>query len=100
MKRATAVRTAVSAPPHLILRHGGPTGCLQHFALMAFAQLTQVRDSVPRTRKHTSEEEHTHLAIKVEHCEARVETRIESGIYQPQYAWDLDDDAPLCRTTI
>ncbi|TKB20412.1 MAG: hypothetical protein E5V75_04910 [Mesorhizobium sp.] len=66
---------------------------------MAFAQLTQVRDSVPRTRKHTSEEEHTHLAIKVEHCEARVETRIESGIYQPQYAWDLDDDAPLYRTT-
>ncbi|MER9693594.1 hypothetical protein NKJ16_16865 [Mesorhizobium sp. M0179] len=29
-----------------------------------------------------------------------VETRIEPGIYQPQYAWDLDDDSPLYRTTI
>lgn len=54
---------------------------------------------MPR-RKHPSEEEHTHLAIKVEHCEASVETRIEPGIYQPQYAWDLDDDSPLYRTTI
>lgn len=55
---------------------------------------------MPRKRKHQPEEEHTHLAIKVEHCEASVETRIEPGVYQPQYAWDLDDDAPLHRNTI
>lgn len=55
---------------------------------------------MPRRRKHTSEDEHTHLTIKVEHCEASVETRVEPGIYQPQYAWDLDDDAPLYRTAI
>lgn len=54
---------------------------------------------MPSRTKHPPEEEHTHLAIKVEHCEASVETRIEPGIYQPQYAWDLDDDAPLYRTT-
>lgn len=54
---------------------------------------------MPRRKNHSPEEEHTHLAIKVEHCEASVETRIEPGIYQPQYAWDLDDDAPLYRIT-
>ncbi|MDX8501903.1 hypothetical protein RFM99_26250 [Mesorhizobium sp. VK4C] len=45
------------------------------------------------------DEEHTHLAIRVERCDASVETRVEPGIYQPQYAWDLDDDSPLYRTT-
>ncbi|MBZ9774069.1 hypothetical protein [Mesorhizobium sp. CO1-1-8] len=51
-------------------------------------------------RKHPPEDKHTHLAIKVDHCEASLETRIEPGIYQPQYAWDLDNDSPLYRTTV
>lgn len=54
---------------------------------------------MPRTRKHQPDDEHTRLAIKVERCEASVETRIEPEIYQPQFAWDLDDDTPLYRTT-
>ncbi|TGV61079.1 hypothetical protein EN784_01380 [bacterium M00.F.Ca.ET.141.01.1.1] len=58
-----------------------------------------MNEPVPRRRNDSSKDEHTHLAVKVEHCEASVETRIEPGIYQPQYAWDLDDNAPLYRTT-
>ncbi|MER8687981.1 hypothetical protein [Mesorhizobium sp. M1136] len=54
---------------------------------------------MPRKSKHPPEEEYTHLAIKVAHCEASVETRIEPEIYHPQYAWDLDDDTPLYRIT-
>ncbi|TGQ70842.1 hypothetical protein EN805_00065 [bacterium M00.F.Ca.ET.162.01.1.1] len=54
---------------------------------------------MPYRRKRQPEDEHAHLAIKVDHCEASVETRIEPEIYQPQYAWDLDDDAPLYRIT-
>lgn len=54
---------------------------------------------MPRKSKRPPKEEYTHLAIKVAHWEASVETRIEPEIYHPEYAWDLDDDAPLYRIT-
>ncbi|RWH76836.1 MAG: hypothetical protein EOQ86_19595 [Mesorhizobium sp.] len=52
-----------------------------------------------RTRQKRSEEEHTHLAIRVERCEASVEARINYDVYAPQHAWDLDDDDPLYQFT-
>jgi len=56
---------------------------------------------MPRKRKQEKrpEDEHTHIAIRVERCEASVEARINHDVYAPQYALDLDDDDPLYQVT-
>jgi hypothetical protein len=46
-----------------------------------------------------SGEEHTQLAIRVEHYEARVEASVNHDVYAPQYAWNLDGDDPLYEFT-
>lgn len=50
-------------------------------------------------RQKQPEEEHTHLAIRVERCEASVEAAINYNVYTPQTAWHSDDDDPLYRFT-
>lgn len=52
---------------------------------------------MPRTRARQKkpEEEHTHLAIRVERYDASIETAVNHNVYAPQYAWDLDDNDPL-----
>lgn len=50
-------------------------------------------------RRKRPEEEHTHLAIRVEHCEASVEAAINYNVYSPQSAWNANDDDPLHRFT-
>jgi len=44
-------------------------------------------------------EEHSHIAIRLEHYEAEVEASVNSHAYAPQYAWNLDDDDPLYEFT-
>ncbi len=48
-----------------------------------------------KNRRKKQEQEHTHLAVRVEHYEARVEGSVNHNIYAPQYAWDLDENEPL-----
>jgi hypothetical protein len=50
-------------------------------------------------RRKQTEEEHTHLAIRVERCEASVEAAVNYNVYSPQSAWNSDDDEPLHRFT-
>jgi hypothetical protein len=56
---------------------------------------------MPRKRKRQkrAEEEHTHLAIRVERFEASVEASVNHNVYTPNFAWDLDDDDPLHQFT-
>lgn len=54
---------------------------------------------MPRRTKHPPEEEHTHLAIKVERWETSVEGAVNYNVYAPQSAWNSDDDDPLYRFT-
>ncbi|TPK52915.1 MULTISPECIES: hypothetical protein [unclassified Mesorhizobium] len=50
-------------------------------------------------RRKAAEEEHTHLAIRLERCDASVEAAINYNVYAPQSAWNSDDDDPLYRFT-
>jgi hypothetical protein len=50
-----------------------------------------------RQKRH--EDEHTHLAIRVERCDATVEAAVNYNVYAPQSAWNSDDDDPLYRFT-
>ncbi|UCI23529.1 hypothetical protein [Mesorhizobium sp. B2-8-5] len=50
-------------------------------------------------RQNGPEEEHTHIAIRVESCEVSVKARINHDVYAPEYAWDLDDGDPLYQFT-
>lgn len=54
---------------------------------------------MPRNAKRQGkrEEEHTLIMIRVEGYEAHVDAGINSAVYAPQYAWDLDDDDPLYK---
>lgn len=55
---------------------------------------------MPTLKRHKkSENEHTHLAVRIERYEARVEAAINHSVYAPQYTWDLDDDDPLYEFT-
>lgn len=56
---------------------------------------------MPRKAKRQGkpEEEHTLIMIRVEGYEAHVDAGINSAVYAPQYAWDLDDDDPLYKFT-
>ncbi|MEI9410493.1 hypothetical protein [Mesorhizobium salmacidum] len=56
-------------------------------------------DPMPRKTKRQKQpdEEHTHLAIRVERYEASVEAAINYNVYTPQTAWSSDDDDPLYR---
>lgn len=56
---------------------------------------------MPRTikRQKQPEEEHTHLALRVERCDASVEAAINYNVYAPESAWNSDDDDPLYRLT-
>lgn len=61
----------------------------------------QTVGSMRSTKKHQKkpEEEDTHLAVKVERYEARVEAAVNSDVYRPQYALDLSDDDKLYQVT-
>lgn len=50
-------------------------------------------------RRKQTEEEHTHLGIRVDHYEASVEAAVNYNVYSPQSAWNSDDDDPLYRFT-
>ncbi|TJW88257.1 MAG: hypothetical protein E5V92_06150 [Mesorhizobium sp.] len=50
-------------------------------------------------RQKTVEEEHTHLAIRVERWDASVEAAINYNVYVPESAWNSDADDPLYRFT-
>jgi len=50
-------------------------------------------------RQQKSEQVHTHLAIRVEHYESRVDASIHHDVYAPQYAWGSEEDDPLYRFT-
>jgi hypothetical protein len=52
-----------------------------------------------RKRQRKAEEQHTHLAIRVQSYEVRVVASVNHNVYAPQYAWDLDDDDPLYQFT-
>ncbi|RWB99163.1 MAG: hypothetical protein EOQ57_19480, partial [Mesorhizobium sp.] len=48
-------------------------------------------------RQKTVEEEHTHLAIRLERWDASVEAAINYNVYVPESAWNSDADDPLYR---
>ena len=50
-------------------------------------------------RRSRSDEEHSHLAIRVERHEASVEAGINHNVYAPQSALDLDETDPLHEYT-
>ena len=56
---------------------------------------------MPRNTKRQKghEDAYTHLAIRVEHCEASVEAAVNYNVYMPESAWNSDDDDPLYRFT-
>ncbi|RRI02288.1 hypothetical protein EH240_12530 [Mesorhizobium tamadayense] len=49
-------------------------------------------------RQKRPEEEHTHLAIRVERCETSVEAAVNYNVYRTE-SLDSDDDDPLYRFT-
>ena len=56
---------------------------------------------MPRTarRGRKTEEENTHIAIRVERYEADVAASINHNVYGAQYAWNLNDDDPVYEFT-
>lgn len=52
-----------------------------------------------RKRQNKSDEEHSHVIIRLEHYDASVDARVNHYAYAPQYAWNLDDDDPLYEFT-
>ncbi len=56
---------------------------------------------MPRTQKRRKKpgEEHTYIAIRVEHHDASISAGVNSDAYAPQLAWNLDDDAPVFEFT-
>lgn len=56
---------------------------------------------MPRKQRKAKkpEDEHTHLAVRVDRYDAHVSAGINHNAYQPQYAFDLDEDDPLYRFT-
>lgn len=56
---------------------------------------------MPRKTKSPKqpEDQHTHLAIRVERYDTSVEAAINYNAYTPQSAWQSDDDDPLYRFT-
>ena len=50
-------------------------------------------------RKKKPEDPHTHLHISVDRYEASVDASINHDAYDPQNAWDLNDNDPLYRFT-
>lgn len=52
-----------------------------------------------RKRQKRPEDVHTHLSVRIEAFEARIEAAVNPNVYAPQYAWDLDDEEPLYKFT-
>jgi hypothetical protein len=52
-----------------------------------------------RKRPKKSDEQHSHIVIRLESYEAGVEARVNHYAYAPQYAWNLDDDDPVYEFT-
>lgn len=52
-----------------------------------------------RQRQGKREEQHTHLAIRVDRYDAGVRASINHNVYAPQYAWNLDDADPVYELT-
>jgi hypothetical protein len=52
---------------------------------------------MPRKSKRRRKlvEEHTHLALRIDKYEARVETSVNYHAHEPQYAWRDTEDEPL-----
>jgi len=48
-------------------------------------------------RRKKPEDEHTFLAVRVVDYDVSVDAGVNSAVYAPQYAWNLDDDDPLYR---
>lgn len=40
-------------------------------------------------------EQHVFLSVRVENYEAETEVSVNHNVYEPQYAWGMDDDDPL-----
>lgn len=52
-----------------------------------------------RHRQGKREEQHTHLAIRVDRYDAGVRASINHNVHSPQYAWNLDDADPVYEFT-
>jgi hypothetical protein len=50
---------------------------------------------VRRKKPRKPEDEYTYLAVRVESYEATADASINHDVYQPQYAFSLDDCDPL-----
>lgn len=50
-------------------------------------------------RRTKSIEAYTHLAIRVEHYEARVGASVNHNVYAPESAWSREEDDPLYQFT-
>jgi hypothetical protein len=50
-----------------------------------------------KTRRNKSEDEYTHLAIRIERYEAEADASINHDVYYPQHAFNLDDRDPVFR---
>jgi hypothetical protein len=50
-----------------------------------------------KTRRNKSEDEYSHLAIRIERYEAETDASINHDIYHPQHAFNLDDRDPVFR---
>jgi hypothetical protein len=55
------------------------------------------RRKVRRRKQRKPEDEYTYLAVRVERYEASAGASINHDVYQPQYAFSLDDCDPLYR---
>lgn len=53
-----------------------------------------------KRRRKKAEDQHAYLAVKVESHEARMGASVNHYAYEPQYAWDLDENDPLYEFTI
>jgi len=56
---------------------------------------------MPRRVSHRrkAEQEHTHIAIRVERYEAGITASINQNVHGAQYAWKLDDEDPVYEFT-
>jgi hypothetical protein len=53
----------------------------------------------PKRRIRKQQEEHTHLALRVEGYEAEVSAAVNRHVYAPHLAYDFDDSDPLYKFT-
>ncbi len=48
-----------------------------------------------KKRQKVPDDEHAHLAIRVDGYEAKIGATINHNVFAPQFAWNLEDDDPL-----